>query len=144
MIDLTHALPMLQPVVLLCAWSLVMWVWLYAVRIPALKALNEPLDASLPRGEQMSRLPPRVRWKADNYNHLMEQPTIFYPLAICLAMLGVNDGVALYASWTYVILRIIHSLFQALVNIILIRFVLFNLSGICLVVLSVVTMTKVF
>ncbi|MFN8370909.1 MAG: MAPEG family protein [Bacteriovoracaceae bacterium] len=70
----------------------------------------------------MNTLPPKVRWKADNYNHLMEQPTIFYPIIIILAMMGHGDGVNLTWAWVYVGLRVVHSFFQSLVNIIEIRF----------------------
>jgi hypothetical protein len=74
------------------------------------------LDPMAPRGEQMASLPAKVRWKADNYNHLLEQPTLFYAVAIVLALVGRGDGVALYLAWAYVGLRVVHSLIQTLVN----------------------------
>lgn len=124
------------PVVALIAWSMVMWVWMYATRIPAIAAAKMRLDPNAPRGEQMATLPPSVRWKADNYNHLMEQPTIFYALAISLALLGEGNGVNLYLAWGYVGLRVVHSLVQALVNKIEIRFLLFVLSNVPLFALT--------
>ncbi|MEM8661065.1 MAG: MAPEG family protein [Pseudomonadota bacterium] len=125
----------LQPVVVLVGWSMVMWIWMYVTRLPAVQAADMQLDSSRPRGEQMATLPPRVRWKADNYNHLMEQPTIFYPLVIVIALLGQGEGLNLYMAWAYVILRIVHSLFQALNNTIMVRFVLHVLSSIPLFVM---------
>ncbi|MEM6580750.1 MAG: MAPEG family protein [Pseudomonadota bacterium] len=125
----------LQPVVVLVGWSMVMWIWMYVTRLPAVQAAGMQLDSSRPRGEQMATLPPRVRWKADNYNHLMEQPTIFYPLVIVIALLGQGEGLNLYMAWAYVILRIVHSLFQALNNTIMVRFVLHVLSSIPLFVM---------
>ena len=59
----------IAPVVALVAWSMIMWVWMYATRIPAVRAAKMKLDSNAPRGEQMSTLPPNVRWKADNYDH---------------------------------------------------------------------------
>lgn len=120
----------LAPVIALAAWSMVMWVWMYATRIPAIIRLKMELDPNIPSGQQMATLPPRVRWKADNYNHLMEQPTVFYALAISLAVLGEGSGVNLQLAWAYVIVRVIHSLFQALSNKIMVRFVLFVISNI--------------
>ncbi len=78
----------------------------------------------------MATLPPMVRWKADNYVHLMEQPTIFYALVISLAVLGEGSGINLYLAWAYVLLRIAHSLVQAVVNKIELRFLIFALSNI--------------
>jgi hypothetical protein len=121
---------MLGPVIALVAWSMVMWVWMYATRIPALFAARMRLDPDAPRGEQMALLPPRVRWKADNYNHLMEQPTVFYALAISLALLAVDTDVAIGLAWAYVAIRVVHILLQALVNKIEARFLLFALSNV--------------
>lgn len=127
---------MLGPVIALVAWSMVMWIWMYATRIPALFAARMKLDPDAPRGEQMALLPPRVRWKADNYNHLMEQPTIFYAVAIALALLSVDSVLAIGLAWAYVMLRVAHSLLQALVNKIEYRFVLFVLSNVPLFALT--------
>lgn len=130
------AQPLLGPVVALVAWSLVMWLWMYATRNPAIRAARMRLDPNAPRGEQMSTLPARVRWKADNYNHLMEQPTIFYAIVLALALLGDRSDLSLAMAWTYVVLRIVHSLVQALVNRIELRFALFVLSTLPLIMLT--------
>jgi hypothetical protein len=126
----------LGPVIALVAWSLVMWIWMYATRIPAMFAANMKLDPNAPRGEQMALLPPEVRWKADNYNHLMEQPTIFYAIAISLSLLSVNSEASVLLAWVYVVLRVAHSLLQALVNKIEGRFAIFLLSNIPLFALT--------
>jgi len=133
---MSASVQMLGPVIALVAWSMVMWVWMYATRIPAIYAAKLKLDPNAPRGEQMSLLPPRVRWKADNYNHLMEQPTVFYAIAITLSLLSVDSRGVLVCAWAYVVLRVMHSLVQALVNKIEIRFVLFVLSNIPLFALT--------
>lgn len=128
--------PILLPVMALVAWSLVMWLWMYVTRLPAMRKAEMKPDPNAPRGEQMSQLPPAVRWKADNYNHLMEQPTIFYAAALALALMGQGDGLNLMLAWAYVGLRVAHSLWQALTNVIEVRFVLFVLSTLPLIAMT--------
>ena len=128
--------PILLPVMALVAWSLVMWLWMYVTRLPAMRKAEMKPDPNAPRGEQMSQLPPVVRWKADNYNHLMEQPTIFYAAALALALMGQGDGINLMLAWAYVGLRVVHSLWQALTNVIEVRFVLFALSTLPLIAMT--------
>ena len=124
--------PIIAPVVALVAWSLLMWAWMYATRLPAMARAKMKPDPQLPRGEQMNLLPAPTRWKADNYNHLMEQPTIFYAIALSLALLEAGGGSSLVLAWAYVGLRIVHSLWQSLTNVIEVRFVLFALSSLML------------
>ena len=136
--------PILQPVMVLVLWSMVMWAWLYATRIPAMRRARTRLDPNLPREQITGGLPPRVRWKADNYNHLMEQPTLFYATALVLAFVGAGEGPNLWLAWAYVALRVVHSLWQALSNVILIRFSLFMTASAVLVVLAVRAALAVF
>lgn len=126
---------LIGPVVALAAWTHVMWLWLYATRLPATRRAGIVLDPNAPRGEQMAKLPPRVRWKADNYNNLMEQPTVFYAIAISLAVLG-DAGWSVTVAWSYVGLRVVHSLVQALWNKIEVRFAFFALSSLALFALT--------
>lgn len=127
---------LIQPLIVLVLWSMIMWGWLYATRLPAISAMKLKLDPNIPSNSLMAQLPPRIRWKADNYNHLMEQPTIFYALVLSLAFLGESSLINIYAAWAYVVIRIIHSLVQALINKIELRFILFCLSNIALLVLT--------
>ena len=129
--------PILAPVVALVAWSLVMWGWMYATRLPAIFRARMKLDPYAPRNEQMNQLPAEVRWKADNYNHLMEQPTLFYAIALALALLGEGAGVNLVLAWAYVALRVVHSFVQALINKIELRFFLFVASSLVVIALTV-------
>ena len=135
---------MIQPIVTLVVWSLIIMCWLYATRIPAIVKMKIKMDSDAPSGEMASKLPPNVRWKADNYNHLMEQPTLFYALAFSLAILGEGTAVNVSAAWLYVILRIIHSLIQVLGNKIKWRFVVFMLSNIPLMILTFNALVAVF
>lgn len=124
------------PVVALAAWTHVMALWMLFTRVPAIVASKMRVDRNAPRGQQMSALPASVRWKADNYNHLMEQPTVFYAVAIVLAW--IDPGVLnLTLAWIYVALRVVHSVWQATVNHIPTRFALFLASFAILLAMTV-------
>lgn len=130
--------PILAPVVALVAWTLVMWIWMYALRIPAMNRAKIDV-AKLVGGtgaDLRAVLPPKVQWPAENYNHLHEQPTIFYAIALTLALLEVGGGPNLMIAWAYVGLRILHSIVQATVNRVIVRFSLFALSTLCLIALT--------
>ena len=121
----------LNPVFALICWSLVMWVALYATRIPGMMKLG--LKAGeLKEKSDLDVLPRSIRQVADNYNHLHEQPTVFYALAFYSVLAGTVDSFMVTTAWIYVGLRIAHSVFQATVNFVPIRFVLFILSSLCL------------
>ena len=134
-----HYSPILAPVVTLVAWTLVMQLWMYAARLPAMKRAGISLKGRVgSRGGALEgAIPDEVNWKAHNYNHLMEQPTIFYAIALSLALLGFGGGINLYLAWGYVALRIVHSLIQATVNIVAYRFLVFSLASLCLLGLTV-------
>lgn len=136
--------PIVAPVVALAGWTHVMWFWMYATRIPAILAAKMKLDPNLPKGQLMATLPPRVRWKADNYNHLFEQPTVFYAVALALAVVGQGAGLDATLAWVYVALRVAHSLLQALWNNINARFALFVTSSFVLMALTVRAALVVF
>lgn len=125
----------LSPVVALLLLTSVVWAWMYITRIPAVRKAGMKLDPNLPKGQQMSELPAQVRWKADNYNHLLEQPTLFYAVALTLALLGGGEGLNVTLAWCYVGLRVVHSLQQTLWNKIEVRFVLFFISSLILITL---------
>lgn len=136
----------LQPVVALLAWTMVMWVWMYATRIPAM--LKAGIDAKGMVGSTgaslRAQLPDNVSWKADNYNHLHEAPTLFYAVAIVLAIIGQGDGFNTVLAWAYVGLRVAHSIVQATVNKVAVRFALFALSSLALMALILHAAIAVF
>ncbi|HET6526196.1 MAPEG family protein [Sphingopyxis sp.] len=129
----------LGPVATLALWSMVMWVWMYATRIPAMQRAK--IDAAKMVGGTGKGLddvlPPEVQWKAHNYNHLMEQPTVFYAVAIALAVGGMGGGLNTQIAWVYVALRIVHSLIQVTVNRVMWRFLVFALASLALFALCV-------
>jgi len=116
----------LQPVLVMAILSFVMLLWMYVTRIPALSKVGITPDNATK--ESMQTLPPEVVRVADNYNHLFEQPVVFYAVALTIAVLGHADAVHVGCAWAYTGLRIAHSLVQATVNIIMIRFSIFSLS----------------
>jgi hypothetical protein len=133
-----HIPAILQPVVALAAWTMIVWIWMYATRLPAMSRaeidgtkLVGTTGKSL-RDELVAKGEERVSWVADNYNHLHEAPTIFYAVSIVLAMIGQGDNLNVTFAWAYVGLRIAHSLTQILFNRVLVRFALFALSSLAL------------
>jgi hypothetical protein len=134
----------LSPVLALVAWTLVMWIWMYATRIPAMNAAGiDPQEAAYP-GTWAHRLRPGVRSVADNYNHLHEQPTIFYALMFFAALTGGGDSTALKLAWAYVVLRVLHSLVQATFNKVIVRFSIFAAGSIVLMIFTVRELVRVF
>ncbi|ANU08222.1 MAPEG family protein [Paraurantiacibacter namhicola] len=136
----------LKPMVLLAAWTMVVWLWMYATRLPAMKAGGIDPDAAARDPDQsLNRvLPPQVQWKADNYNHLHEAPTVFYAVAIVIALTGTGDGFNEWLGWAYLALRVAHSLVQAVWNRVIVRFAFFTLSSLVLIALVLHAAMAVF
>jgi len=134
----------LQPLVALAAWTMVMWVWLYATRMPEMAKVDMARFAADPTLTLDHVLPAKVQWKAHNYNHLHEAPTVFYAVCLVLALAGQGEGLAAKVAWAYVALRVVHSLVQATVNHIPTRFFVFMLSSLCLMALIVMAARVVF
>ena len=134
---------MIAPVMALVAWSLLIWLWMYVQRIPAMqKAGIKPQDARFPGS--LDKLPDGARQAADNYNHLMEQPTIFYAAALAIQVAGHADGMAVHFAWVYVGVRVLHSLLQVSINLVALRFLLFVVSTGVLAAMVVRELMKVF
>lgn len=131
--------PILAPVVALIAWSLVVMLWMFVTRFPAMKRKGISLDGAVgSRGAQLDGLvDDSAQWKAHNYNHLMEQPTLFYAVALSLALMSFGDGINYWLAWGYVGFRALHSIFQATVNVVKYRFLLFVGASLCLIGLTV-------
>lgn len=134
---------LIAPVMVLTAWSLVIWLWMYVQRVPAMsKAGLKPQDAAFPGS--LNALPAPARQAADNYNHLMEQPTIFYAAALAIQVAGHGDGLALNLAWAFVGLRVLHSLIQISVNIVLLRFLAFSSATLVLAWMVARELIKLF
>jgi hypothetical protein len=135
---MTHS-AILGPIVALAAWTMIMWIWMYATRIPAINALPKDgatgADVGWTGAKLEALLAPSIQWKAHNYNHLHEAPTVFYAICIVLALIGQGDNLNATIAWVYVAIRIVHSIWQATVNKVMVRFALFALSSIALMML---------
>ncbi len=135
--NVISASPILLPILVLVLWSLIQLGWMAIVRLPAISAAKLGPESGERTSELAEKLPKQVQWKADNYNHLMEQPTIFYAAALALAISGHGDGLNLYMAWFYVGSRVVHSLIHSLVNIVPLRFMVFLLGTGALGVMTV-------
>jgi hypothetical protein len=128
-------LNIMTPMLALISWTFVMWLWLYATRIPAMQRAG--LDPKvIKRKDELDVLPVKVKQVADNYNHLHEQPTVFYALVVYSHLVGVADGLNTKLAWVYVALRISHSLIQATVNFVPLRFAVFAASSLVLMAIT--------
>lgn len=131
----------LAPAAVLVLWSLIMLAWMAVTRFPAIAKTGMDLKSGPPggRGQDLDAiLPPSVNWKAHNYTHLMEQPTIFYATVFVLALSGAGGGMNAMLAWAYTGIRIVHSIWQATVNTVIpVRLGLFMLSTGCLLVLAI-------
>ena len=132
----------LQPVIVLGLWTVAVFIWMMATRAPAMqKAGIKIQDAKHPR--QM-KLPSQVIQVSDNYNHLFEQPTLFYAIAISIAVLGHGDALNVQLAWAFVLLRIIHSVVQGTINIVAVRFSLFALAWVVLAAMVIRETLRIF
>ena len=131
-----QASPLLGPVVALVAWSIVMLIWMAVKRRPFVTNRGEIPPGT--RGADLeAKYPGSAHWPAHNYAHLMEQPTIFYAIVFALILMGFDAQINVYLAWAYVGFRILHSIFQATINVVPIRFVIFLLATLCLIGLTV-------
>ena len=127
--------PLLTPMLALIVWTFVIWVWMYATRIPAIQRAG--LDpAKVKQKSDLDVLPMEVKQIADNYNHLHEQPVIFYALIAYCVLAGLADSVNVALAWAYVGLRVVHSLIQCTVNYIPARFTVFSLASFALIAIT--------
>ncbi len=127
---------MLTPVLALICWTLLVWVWMYATRIPAMRQAKIDPQSAIHPGS-LSSLPTAARVVADNYNHLHEQPTIFYALAFYTHLAGAGDDLNVALAWGYVAARILHSLIQIVVRRVMLRFSAFAVGSLMLMAIAV-------
>ena len=134
----------LLPVFALIIWTMIMWLWMMATRIPGMqKAGIDPNSVRHP-SDMGDQLPPSVRSIGDNYNHLHEQPTIFYALMLFTAVTGGATQIGLYLAWAYVGLRVVHSLVQILSGNVTFRFMVFCLASFALFALAGTEVMRLF
>lgn len=127
----------LQPVIVVAVLSIVMTFWMIATRIPEMNKRGIDPQRAQNTSKLHELLPPEIMRISNNYNHLFEQPTVFYAVAISIAVLGHVDSINVGLAWGYAGLRVVHSLVQATVDIVMIRFGLFLVSSIVLAVIVI-------
>ena len=130
---------MLAPAAALIVWSLIILLWMAATRFAGMSKVGINMSNTPPggRGIQLEGvLPDKTNWKNHNYTHLMEQPTIYYPAVVILAIMGAST-VDVWLAWAYVGLRIVHSLWQTTVNRLPVRISLFFLMTFVLIALAI-------
>lgn len=124
-------LEIFSPVFSLMLLTMLVWVYMYAKRIPFINSLD--MDANDLTPESLASLsPPSVSNPSDNLKNLFEIPPLFYVLAIYLYITSNVDQMYLWAAWGFVLFRALHSAVHCTVNIVMLRFVLYALSCVCL------------
>lgn len=131
----------LTPVLALIVWTFVLWFWMYATRIPAMRAIGM---GKFKRKDDLKQLPASVQNIADNYNHLHEQPTIFYALAIYSHLASTADATNVTLAWAYVAIRVVHSLIQCTSNFIPLRFMVFAAGSLVLLAMTIRNVIALF
>jgi hypothetical protein len=132
--------PILAPVVALVAWTLLVMLWMVVTRFGEFRRMGVTFS-NIPTGARGADLEGRAEasamWKSHNYTHLLEQPTLFYAIALALALMDMGGGINYWLAWGYVGLRVVHSIIQCTVNIVAYRFTVFTLASLCLLGLTV-------
>lgn len=132
--------PILAPVVALVLWTLIIMIWMMTTRFAAMRRKGISLKGRVGGrgGAQLEGVvEDDVMWKAHNYMHLVEQPTLFYAIALALAVGNADGGYSAILAWAYVGFRVLHSLVQTTVNIVAYRFILWALSSLALIGLAI-------
>ena len=126
---------MLTPVLALVCWTLAILIFMGFRRFSNYAVLAESVKQS-PRNQELKGLPDKAVWAADNYNHLHEQPTLFYALAIYSDLAGVADPLNVGLGWLYVASRVLHSLVQVTSNDVKLRSSMFFLGTFALIAIA--------
>ncbi|MEP3889841.1 MAG: MAPEG family protein [Hellea sp.] len=134
----------LTPALALVIWTLIMMFVMYKRRIPAMNAISKRTQDFIDDPSLGNKMPASARWAADNFNHLHENPTLFYALMFIIFLMDKATPLALYCAWGYVAIRVVHSLVQISSNKVVLRFSLFILSSIILIIMALSTAAKLF
>jgi hypothetical protein len=111
--------------------TLVVWVYMYARRIPFIPAAK-PTPEQLTPIELARMSPPHVANPSDNLKNLFELPTIFYAVVLYLYATAQVDGLYVAAAWTFFVFRILHSAVHCTFNFVPLRFWLYAISAVAL------------
>ena len=119
------------PFLVLMSLTIVVWFVMYARRIPL--SIRSGLHPNKLTPQELARIsPPAVSNPSDNLKNLFELPVIFYALTLYLYVVGEVDALYLALAWTFVGLRIAHSIVHCTFNTVLVRFGIYVLSALVL------------
>ena len=132
-----NQLELITPILALIIWTFLIFLMMAFGRV---KFMSNPQDAAYSK-DYKDQLPSWVNRTADNYNHLFEQPVAFYAVTLSIALIDNFNNLIVQLAWAYVLIRIVHSLVQITINIVLVRFFLFA-SG--WLVIAYMAFTQIF
>jgi hypothetical protein len=120
----------LLPVLTLAFWTFIIAMIMAPARFYFLR-MKHPQTAAHTK-DLKGLLPPWTERVADNYNHLFEQPVVFYVTALSIAIINSIEPLMVQLAWAYVIIRLLHSIVQITFNFVPLRFILFITSWLIL------------
>ena len=120
----------LLPVLTLAFWTFIIFAIMAPARFYFLR-MKHPQTAAHTKNLK-GLLPPWTERVADNYNHLFEQPVVFYAIALSIAVINNIEPLMIQLAWVYVALRVLHSIVQITFNFVPLRFTLFVTSWLIL------------
>ena len=128
----------LNPMLAMIAWSGCVVAMLMATRIPVVLKYWGKLQQAMHSDEMRPKLPARMRYVTDNYNHLLEQPTLFYATVVYIHLAGTATALTVSLAWAYAGTRVVHSVVQLSVNNVSWRAAVFALSSLILLVVIII------
>jgi hypothetical protein len=123
----------LQPAAALMVLTLLVWVYMYILRLPYIINNRIKVQSLLSPDAVNTLLPEHVNRPANNLKNLFELPILFFVLCLAWFLSQQVDPVFVNLAWVFVALRYVHSLIHCTVNIVVLRFVFYVLSSFVLV-----------
>jgi len=124
--------PLFLPILIQVALTFAVWLRMYILRIREMKAKGINPQSVSTRAKGRAVLVDSAA-SADNFMNQFEMPVLFY-LAVVLALILMwQDSLLVIFSWTFVSLRILHSIIHTTYNNVMHRFRVYILS--CVVLL---------
>lgn len=118
-----------QPMLGVMALTAVVWVYLYAVRIPAMRKARKPAQTYTVPNTVTEHLPEEANYPANNFKNLFELPVLFYVLCLYLYVTNSVDALYVYAAWAFFAFRVAHSVVHCTYNRVIHRFALYCLGA---------------
>jgi len=106
----------LNPMLAMMAWSGLIVAILLMTRIPVVIKQWGNLQFAKHSDELRPKMSEKFRYVTDNYNHIFEQPTLFYAVLIYIQLASASNQMNISLAWAYVSLRMVHSSIQLTSN----------------------------